>query len=106
MSTARFNTLQDVAGGNSMPVADINQGRAKVWAWLNGTGVIATLDSFGVSSFTDNGAGDYTCNFTTPFANAVYPGFVTGDTQASGFLGATRDGAAPQDDSRMPNGCL
>lgn len=46
MSTLRTNTLTDAAGGNSMPVADINQGRAKAWYNLNGTGTITARDTF------------------------------------------------------------
>ena len=39
---------------------------------LNGTGTISTRDSFNVSSVTDNGAGDYTTNFSTSHSNANY----------------------------------
>ncbi|MCC6479998.1 MAG: hypothetical protein IT552_12410, partial [Sphingomonadaceae bacterium] len=45
---------------------------AKAWVNFNGTGTVAIRDSFNVSSITDNGTGDYTINFTTPFASADY----------------------------------
>lgn len=72
MSTVRTNTITDVSGGNSMPVADINQGRAKAWYNLNGTGTIAVRDSFNCASFVDNGTGDYSANFSVAMANANY----------------------------------
>lgn len=53
------------------PTPDVNS-LAKAWVNFDGTGVLAIRDSFNVSSVTDNGTGDYTINFTTPFANANY----------------------------------
>lgn len=70
MSTLRTNTITDASGANSMPVADINQGRAKSWSNFNGTGVIALRDSFGVSGLTDNAVGNYTVNYSASMANA------------------------------------
>lgn len=72
MSEMRVNTLKDASGGNSMPISDINQGRAKAWINMNGTGVIATRDSFNVSSIVDGGTGNYTFNLTSPMSNADY----------------------------------
>lgn len=48
------------------------QGTAKAWFNLNGTGTIAVRDSFNVSSFTDNGTGNYRSTFATAFPNANY----------------------------------
>ena len=45
---------------------------AKAWVNFNGTGVINIRDSFNISSITDNGVGNYTINFSTPFANTNY----------------------------------
>ncbi len=47
-------------------------GSAKAWVNFNGTGTVAIRASFNVSSITDNGAGDYTVNFTTALADANY----------------------------------
>jgi hypothetical protein len=44
----------------------------KAWVNFNGTGTIAIRDSYNVSSIVDNGVGDYTINFTTPFSSANY----------------------------------
>lgn len=78
MSTLRTNTITDAAGANSMPVADINQGRAKAWATINGTGTISIYDSFGISSIVDVGVGIVDVNLSPAMLNALYsiPGSV------------------------------
>lgn len=38
------------------------QNTASLWISFNGTGTVAINDSFGVSSITDNGVGNYTVN--------------------------------------------
>ena len=66
---------------------------SKAWVNFNGASTIAIRDSFNVSSITDNGTGDYTINFITPFTNTDYC-FVTwsrdwnGDTYVVNSLGA------------------
>ena len=42
----------------------------RAWVNFNGTGTVAIRASFNVSSITDNGAGDYTVNFTTAMPDA------------------------------------
>ena len=44
----------------------------RAWVNFNGTGTVAIRGSGNVSSITDNGAGDYTVNFTTPMEDANY----------------------------------
>lgn len=44
----------------------------KAWVNFNGTGTVAIRASDNVASITDNGAGDYTINFTTAIADANY----------------------------------
>lgn len=54
----------------------------RAWVNFNGTGTVAILTSFNVSSITDNGVGLYTVNLTnampdtnyTFLASATYPG--------------------------------
>lgn len=77
MSTAKFDTLSDLAGTYTVPVATVAQGSAKAWVNFNGTGTVAIRASFNVSSITDNGTGDYTANFTTAMPDANYS--VTGN---------------------------
>lgn len=47
-------------------------GVAKAWVKFNGTGTPAISSSNNVTSITDNGVGDYTINFTTPFSSVNY----------------------------------
>lgn len=51
---------------------------AKAWVKFNGTGTVAISASYNVASITDNGTGDYTINFTTPFSSASYCAVLTG----------------------------
>jgi hypothetical protein len=44
----------------------------KGWCTLDGTGTIAILESFNVSSIVDNGTGDYTVTWDRDFAAATY----------------------------------
>ena len=44
----------------------------RAWCNFNGTGTVAIRGSGNVSSITDNGAGDYTVNFTTAMVDANY----------------------------------
>jgi hypothetical protein len=44
----------------------------KVWISFNGTGTIAIEQSYGVTSITDEGTGDYTITFSTNFSANTY----------------------------------
>ena len=55
----------------------------KAWVNFNGSGTVAINDSVNVTSITDNGVGDYTVNFTTAFASALYA--FAGNAERSGF---------------------
>jgi len=72
MSTLKVNNIQTAAGGSNSTPEQIEQGRAKAWCNLNGTGTIAVRDSFGLSSVTDTAQAKYQFNFTTAFANTNY----------------------------------
>ena len=85
MSTAKFDTLQNVAGTKSVPVSTVVDGSAKAWVNFNGTGTVAIRASFNVSSITDNGTGDYTVNFTNAMTDANY-------NAVFGVLGQTASG--------------
>lgn len=54
----------------------------RAWVNFNGTGTVAIRASGNVSSITDNGAGDYTVNFTTAMPDANYA--VIGSADYSG----------------------
>jgi hypothetical protein len=70
MSQVRANTVSNQAGTGSPDITGGELSRARTN--LNGTGTIAARDDFNVSSYTDNGTGDYTMTFATAFPNANY----------------------------------
>ena len=89
--------------------AEVN-GLAKAWVNFNGTGAVAIRASYNVSSITDNGAGDYTVNFTTAFADANYAMTGTASLDArsetiaiTGYTEATRLSGSVRINSRYNN---
>jgi hypothetical protein len=86
-SELRVNTLKDASGNNSIGMSYVAEGSAKAWFKLNGSGTIAGLDSFNIASFTDNGTGDYSGNFTSNMGNVNYSGVVnTGSNDVFGNM--------------------
>lgn len=77
MSTLKCTTLSNSDASLSVPVDTVVQGSAKAWVNFNGTGTVAIMAAFNVSSITDNGTGDYTANFITamPDVNYALAGF-------------------------------
>ena len=69
MSTLKVNTIQNTSGGSSSTPEQMEQGRAKCWVHMNSITGNMIRDSFGISSITDNGTGNFTVNFSTAFAN-------------------------------------
>jgi len=65
------DTLETGAGADISTSYVVN-GSAKAWINFNGTGTIASRDSFSVSSISDNGTGDTTLTFSNAFNNADY----------------------------------
>lgn len=57
----------------------------RAWVNFNGTGTVAIRASGNVSSITDNGAGDYTVNFTTAMPDTNYAAVVHRHQGAQGF---------------------
>ena len=76
-NTSRAITLPDVDGelltstGDGSALTGVVS-PVKAWVKFNGTGAVAVISSFNVSSITDNGTGLYTVNFTTALASADY----------------------------------
>ncbi len=66
-STIRGDDNFDTVGSSNT-----NTRLAKAWVVFNGTGTLAVLGNYGVSSVTDNAVGRYTVNFATAFANTNY----------------------------------
>ena len=59
------------AEGNTT-TTNLQQGLAKVWCNLNGTGTAAITDSFNTASFTDHGSGSYSVVATNAMSSANY----------------------------------
>ena len=61
-----------VTGEGNSTTTNLQQGLAKTWVNIDGTGTIAARDSLNVGSLTDNGTGTYDINFTNNFGNINY----------------------------------
>jgi len=94
-SILRVNTLTDASSNNSTAVSVINQGTAKVWANLNGTGTIALRDSYNVSGVTDNGTGNYTYAISSNMGNANYANTAMGNEGNAGDVMIDDNNAIP-----------
>ena len=69
-SVLNVDTIADKAGTG--PVALTKQFASKAWVNFNGTGTIASRDSFNVSGLVDDGTGQYTANLTNSFGAADF----------------------------------
>ena len=69
-NTAAGNITITSEGGSA--TMQLQQGVAKAWWNLNGTGTIAERDSFNVSSHDDAGTGLYDANYTSAMADGNY----------------------------------
>ena len=72
MSTLKVNTIQNTSANHSSTPEQIAQGRAKCWMVWNGRNTVSILDSYNMSSLTDNGTGNYTLNFSITMGNTNY----------------------------------
>jgi len=98
-SELKVNTLTGVSTAGSIAVTgegnsnttNLQQGLAKAWTNFNGTGTIASRDSFNVGSLTDRGTGEYDINFTTNMGNANHcpTANTNGDSGTNNFQSAT-----------------
>ena len=75
--TAAGNVTITSEGGAA--TQSLQQGLAKVWVNLDGTGTIAARDSLNVTGLVDDGVGEYTLNFSNNMGNANYS--VTGSAK-------------------------
>jgi hypothetical protein len=85
-STLKINTLTGVTTAGSIAVTgegnstttNLQQGLAKAWVNFNGTGTIATRDSFNVSSLNDDGSGKYDFVYTNNMSSQNYAPAICG----------------------------
>ena len=88
-SILRVDTLTDASSNNSVATSVLFNGSSKAWINLNGTGTIATRDTFNIASTVDNGTGNYDAVFTSNMSNANYS--VTGTCAHDAPISANRD---------------
>ena len=90
-SELRVDTLKDSSGNNSVGMAYVSQGSAKVWLLTNAGA--AAPDSLNVASMTDNGTGDYTAAYTSSMASTNYSitgiGSVSGSSMNQHWVGSS-----------------
>lgn len=98
MSTLKADTIQNTSGG---AVTLTNQYAIKIWINFNGTGTIATRDSFNVSGIADEGTGDYTTTFTNSMSSGDYC-----ETDGSLETGTSRSTAVQGDTHSQLSGSL
>lgn len=109
MSEIRATTISDAAGTG--PITLTKQMAPKAWGTCDES-IAAFDDSFGLSSFTDNGTGTYTYTFTNAFTGSRYcclGSTYTGEGDVIGFSNeattsirlrrAANNGAAEDGDS-------
>lgn len=68
-NTTIFGEAGVTSSGSTGKTTNLQQGLAKSWANLNGTGTISLDGSFNVTTATDVGTGVYTFNFTNNMSN-------------------------------------
>ena len=94
MSTILVNTLTGTSTAGSIAVTgegnstttNLQQGLAKAWGNLDGTGTIAIRDSLNISSADDNGTGNYDFNYSNNMGNDDYASNES-VSETSGFEG-------------------
>ena len=74
-----------VTGEGNSTTTNLQQGLAKAWAAMNGTGTPALRDSFNVSGLTDNSTGDFSFAYSSNLAtaDAYTAGGMVANTSAS-----------------------
>jgi hypothetical protein len=100
MSTIKTDTLTGtstagsivVTGEGNSTTTNLQQGLAKHWILLNGTGTIAVTDSFNNTSITDNGTGDYTITIANNMGNITYSAVGGGGYDEDGTTANNRQG--------------
>lgn len=68
----KVNGTSGLTFPDTTTLASAGQASVRAWVNFNGTGTPAIRASYNVSSITDNGAGDFTLNFTTALPDADY----------------------------------
>ena len=92
-STLKINTLTGVSTAGSIAVTgeggstttNLQQGLAKMWANVDGTGTAAIDDSLNTSGFKDNGTGDYSVEIANDFSTSNHSVQLNGNSAHVGI---------------------
>ena len=71
----------DVTGEGNSTTTNLQQGLAKAWYHLDGSGTVALDDSFNCATLTDNGTGAYNTAYTNSMSNVNYSSLFGGASQ-------------------------
>jgi hypothetical protein len=85
----------DVTGEGNSTTTNLQQGLAKVFINFNGTGTIATRDSFNTSSIADLGTGNYRVVYNNNMGNFNYTNVLNCNNTSNfnGMFGSTDNAA-------------
>ena len=61
-----------IVGEGNSTTTNLQQGLAKCWCNIDGSGTVEIRDSLNTSGLTDNGTGDYTTAINNDFGNVNY----------------------------------
>ena len=86
------SSISVVAEGGTN-TTNLQQGLVKAWVNLNGTGTIASRDSFNVSSIADQATGDTRVTVSSAFATTDYCTTASGGELAASYNGGLRAGS-------------
>ena len=89
MSELRADTI--TASNGTSPVTLTKQSAAKCYIHWNGTGTVATYDSFNVSSLADTATGKYNINMTSSMSSVNYT--IAADSLAQSNAATFRTGS-------------
>lgn len=90
MSEIRASTISDAAGTG--PITLTGQSAAKAWFIIDGTGTVAFLNSFNLSSVTDQATGTYYGTMTSAMSgDALWAANITGTEFVARTSGSNTD---------------
>ena len=94
-STAIHGEAGVTSSGSTGLTTNLQQGLAKAWGNLNGSGTPAFRDSLNMASVTDNGTGSYTPAYTNNMGSTNYSSsFFSHEDNFHTFLGQVGDDIA------------
>ena len=91
-----------VVGEGNSTTTNLQQGLAKAWLTMDGTGTVGIVDSFNIGGITDVGTGDYSHTYSSNLGTAEHPiaGSIigSGDSNFHSFVTSTNQAQATTGD--------